>query len=126
MKFEDIIKTEKEIIADGNSIENNIIIGSDINCIGHFGNVVSLNIWTYNCSLFHAYNNTNNIGWQIKALVELFDLTEEDGFLFSKFKNIPCRIITEDSGGWGSKVIGFGHFMKDKFVYADDFAKITE
>ena len=25
-----------------------------------------------------------------------------------------------------SKVIGFGHFMKDKFVYKDDFARITE
>jgi len=126
MKFEDIIKTEEEIIADGNSIENNIIVGSDIRCIGHFGNVVSLDIWTNNCSLFHAYNNTNNIGWQIKALVELFDLTDEDGFLLSKFKNIPCRIITEGSGGWGSKVIGFGHFMKDKFVYKEDFARITE
>lgn len=126
MKFEDIIKTEKEIIADGNSIENNIIIGSDISCIGHFGNVVSLNIWTNNCSLFHAHNNTDNIGWQIKALVELFDLTDEDGFLLSKFKNIPCRIIIEGSNSWGGKVIGFGHFMKDKFVYKDDFAKITE
>ena len=126
MKFKDIIKTEKEIIADGNSIENNIIVGSDICCIGHFGNVVSLDIWTNNCSLFHDYNNTNNIGWQIKALVELFDLTEEDGFFLSKFKNIPCRIITKGSGGWGSEVIGFGHFMKDKFVYSKDFAKIDE
>ena len=127
MKFEDIIKTEKEIIADGNSIENNIIVGSDICCIGHFGNVVSLSIWTNNCSLFQVHNNTDNIGWQIKALVELFDLTEEDGFLLSKFKNIPCRIIIEGSNSWcGGKVIGFGHFMKDKFVYKEDFAKITE
>lgn len=126
MKFEDIVKTEKEIIADGNSIENNIIVGSDIVCIGHFGNVVSLDIWTNNCSLFSGYNNTSNIGWQIKALVELFDLTDEDGFILSKFKNIPCRIITEGAGGIGSKVIGFGHFMKDKFVYKVDFARITE
>ena len=44
MKFKDIIKTEEEIIADGNSIENNIIVGGDIKCIGHFGNAVSLNI----------------------------------------------------------------------------------
>jgi hypothetical protein len=124
IKREDIIKTIKQIIADGNSIENNIIIGSDIRCIGHFGNTVSLDIWATNCSLFHAYNNTDNIGWQIKALVELFDLTDEDGFLFSKFRNIPCRIIT--SGRFGSKVIGFGHFMKDKFIYTDDFAKITD
>lgn len=125
MKLKDIIQTEKQVIADGNSIKNNIITSSDISCIGHFGNMVSLDIWGSNCAIFHGYNNTDNIGWQIKALVELFDLTEEDGFLLSKFKNIPCRIITEGSGGWG-RVIGFGHFMKDKFVYKEDFAKITE
>ena len=126
MKLEDVVKTEKQIIADGNSISNNIIVGNNIICTGHFGNAVSLDIWTNNCSLFSHYNNTPNIGWQIKALVELFDLTEEDGFALTDFKNIPCRIITEGSGGWGSKVIGFGHFMKDKFVYKEDFAKIDE
>lgn len=126
MKLRDIIKTQNQILDDGNSIENNIITGIDIVCIGHFGNAVSLDIWTKSCSLYHYYNNTDNIGWQIKALVELFDLTDEDGFVLSKFKDIPCRIVLEGSGGWGSKVIGFGHFMKDKFVYKDDFAKITE
>lgn len=126
MKFENIIKTQKEILKDGNSIENNIIKGCDITIIGHFGNVVSLDIWCNNCSLFSMRASTANIGWQIKALVELFDLTEEDGFCLSKFKDIPCRIIIEgNDGGWGSKVIGFGHFMEDKFVYKDDFAKIT-
>ena len=126
MKLSEIIKTKDQIINDGNSIENNIIRGCDIVCIGHFGNMVSLDIWAETCSLFHDYNNTDNIGWLIKGLVELFDLTDEDGFILTKFKNIPCRIITAGSGGWGSKVIGFGHFMKDKFIYKDDFAKITE
>ena len=126
MKLKDIIQTEQQIIDDGNSIENNIITGANIVCIGHFGNVVSLDIWASNCAIFHGYNNTDNIGWQIKALVELFDLTEEDGFKLTDFKNIPCRIITEGSGGWGSKIIGFGHFMKNKFVYKEDFARIDE
>lgn len=126
MRLKDIIQTEKQIIADGNSIENNIITGADIICIGHFGNIVSLNIWINNCCLYSHHYNTDNIGWQIKALVELFDLTEEDGFKLTDFKHIPCRIITEGSGGWGSRIIGFGHFMKDKFVYKEDFAKIDE
>ena len=125
MRLKDIIKTKEQIIADGNSIENNIIVNCDIVCCGHFGNSVSLNIQTDNCGLFGGYNNTSNIGWQIKALVELFDLTEEDGFRLTNFKNLPCRIITEGSGRWG-RVIGFGHFMQDKFVYSDDFAKINE
>ena len=89
MKLKDVIKTEEQIIADGNSIENNIIAGSDIVCIGHFGNLVSLYIWTNNCCLYDDYNDTSNIGWKIKALVELFNLTEEDGFILTKFKNIP-------------------------------------
>ena len=126
MKYINFIKTEEEIKADGNSIENNVIVGRDIICVGHFGNSVCLNIWATNCSLYYGYHNTDNIGWQIKALVELFDLSDEDGFCLSKFKNIPCRIITEGSGGWGSKVIGFGHFMKDKFIYKEDFAKLEK
>lgn len=121
MKFEDIIKTKDEIIADGNSIENNIIVSIDIRCIGRYENMVSLEVLATNCLLYNAYSNTDNIGWQFKALVELFDLSKEDGFYLSRFKNIPCRIIT-----YGPKVIGFGHFMKDKFVYNEDFARIRK
>ena len=46
--------------------------------------------------------------------------------------NIPCRLIFEsifepkDERIWGSRCIGFGHFMKDKFVFTDDFAKVNE
>ena len=126
MRLKDIIQTEKQIIADGNSIENNIITSVDIVCMGHFGNIVSLDIMANNCCWYSCHCNTDNIGWQIKALVELFDLTKEDGFRLTDFKNIPCRIITEGSGGWGVRIIGFGHFMKNKFVYKEDFARIDE
>lgn len=122
MKLSEIIKTKAEIEADGHEIDNNIIRGASISVIGHFGNSVSLNVYTDNCCLIHDYNNTDNIGFLILALVELFDLTEEDGFNFDKMKDVPCRIISD---GWGSKVLGFGHFMKDRFVYKDDFVKIT-
>lgn len=122
MKLSEIIKTKAEIEADGHEIDNNIIRGASISVIGHFGNLVSLNVYTDNCCLIHDCNNTDNIGFLIRALVELFDLTEEDGFNFDKMKDVPCRIISD---GWGSKVLGFGHFMKDRFVYKDDFVKIT-
>lgn len=123
MKLKDITKKKDEILSDGHKIENEMIHGADIWVVGHFGNVVCLNVWTGCCALLHDYNNTQNLGIIIKAFVELFDLTEEDGFCFSKIKDIPCRIVSD---GWGSKVLGFGHFMKDKFVYTDDFVKITE
>lgn len=127
MNINDIIKTEEEILDDGHVIKNNLIKNCDIVIIGHFGNVVSLDIMCSDVSLFSGYNNTQNIGWQIKALIELFELTEEDGYrLFTQLKDYPCRLIFEGDGGWGDKCIGFGHYMKDKFVYKKDFAKITE
>ena len=123
MKLNDIIHNEEEVLAQGYKITNEMIHGADLSVIGHFGNAVSINVWTGCCCLLHDYNNTDNIGYIIKALVELFDLTDEDGYVFKNFKEIPCRII---SNGWGSKVVGFGHFMKNKFVYTDEFVKITE
>ena len=123
MKLDDIIKKESDILADNHKIENEMIRGADIAVIGHFGNLVSLNVWTGCCCLLHDYNNTRNRGLILKAFVELFDLTDEDGYCFSKIKDIPCRIISD---GWGSKVLGFGHFMKDRFVYTEDFIRITE
>lgn len=123
MKLDDIIKKESDILADDHKIENEMIRGADIAVIGHFGNLVSLNVWTGCCCLLHNYNNTQNLGLILKAFVELFDLTDEDGYCFSKIKDIPCRIIFD---GWGSKVLGFGHFMKDRFVYTEDFIRTTE
>ena len=123
MKLSDIIRTRDQVEADGYQLENEMIHGADISVIGHFGNAVSLNVWTGCCCLIHDCNLTQNLGIVIKALVELFDLTDEDGYNFSKFKEIPCRII---SSGSGTKVVGFGHFMKDKFVYTDDLKLLTE
>ena len=123
MQLEDIIYTEEQIKEMGYNIENNIIEEAEVKVIGHFGNTPSLNVWCNNCRIFGDYNNAINLGSILKALVELFDLTNEDGYrFFSKFKNIPCRIITDGTGGWGSKCVGFGHFMKDKFVLTEELA----
>ena len=126
MKFEDIIKTKEQIKEMGHSIENNMIEYVDVNTIAHFGNVTCFEIVCSNICAMSSYNNLRSLGFIIKAFIELFDLSEEDGLRLSKIKNIPCRLIFEGQGGWGSKCIGFGHFMKDKFVFVDDFAKINE
>lgn len=123
--LESIIKTEDRIKKLGYGISNNIIICVDINAVGHFGNNVCFEIMCSNVYPMAMYNNTSNIGYLIRSFIELFDLTEEDGMRLSKIKNIPCRLVFDDPNcTWGSKCIGFGHFMDDKFVLTDDFAKI--
>lgn len=123
MNLKDIIKTQKQVEEMGYRIENNIIENVDINTIAHFGNVTCFEIGCANVYPMSAYNNINNLGYILRAFIELFDLSEEDGLRLTKIKSLPCRIILE--GGWGSKCVGFGHFMKDKFVLTEEFAKIN-
>lgn len=125
--LESIIKTEDSIKKLGYGISNNIITCVDINTVGHFDNSVCFEIMCSNVYPMAMYHNTSNIGYLIRSFIELFDLTEEDGMRLSKIKNIPCRLVFDDPNPnctWGSKCIGFGHFMDDKFVLTDDFAKI--
>ena len=124
MKLKEITKTQKQLEEMGYRIENNIIKNVDINTIAHFGNVTCFEIECTNVYPMSTYNNINNLGYILRAFIEMFDLSEEDGLRLTKIKSIPCRIILE--GGWGSKCIGFGHFMKDKFVLTEEFAKINE
>ncbi len=66
------------------------------------------------------YNNNMNLAYVIRGLVEMFDVTEEDGYhFFNKFRDIPCRIVIKDS-----QIIGFGHFIKDRFVLIEDFVNL--
>lgn len=123
MKLKDIIRKKDEIEKDGHEIDNNMIRGADISVIGHFGNLVSLNVYTDNCCIIHDRNNTENLGYIIYALTELLELSSDAGYSFNKIKDVPCRIISD---GWGTKVIGFGHFMKDRFVYTDELMRIDE
>ena len=124
MKLKEIIKTQSQLEEMGYKIENNIIENVDVNTIAHFGNVTCFEIGCTNVYPMSAYNNIGNLGYIIRAFIEIFDLSEEDGLRLTKIKSLPCRIILE--GGWGSKCVGFGHFMKDKFVLTEEFAKINE
>ena len=123
MKLKDVLITKAEVENDGHQIDNEMIRGADISVTGHFGNAVSLNVFTGSCCLLHDCNNTENLGILSKAFVVFFELSDQDGFIFTKIKDLPCRIVSD---GPFSKVIGFGHFMKDRFVYTEDFLRITE
>lgn len=127
MKFKNIIKTKDEIEHLGYGIDNNLIKYIDVNVIAHFGNCTCLEIMCENVCPMSTYLNTKNLGLVIKRFVELMDLEREDGIRISEIKNIPCRLIFDEQDcSWGSKCIGFGHFMRDKFVLTEDFAKIDE
>jgi hypothetical protein len=128
MKLSDIIKKKADIDAIGYDVDNNIITHININIIAHFGNSTCFEIACSNVYPMSCHNNTNNLGYILRAFIEFFELSEEDGLRITEIKNIPCRLIFESKNGctWGSKCIGFGHFMKNKFVFVDDFAKINE
>lgn len=126
MKLKDIIKTASEIEAMGHSIENNIINHVNVNIIGHFGNCPCFEIVCSNVCPMSDYGGRQNLGFLVAAFVELFEKEDEDGVRLTSLKSIPCRLVFNGEGGWGSRCIGFGHFMKDKFVLTADFAKIDE
>jgi hypothetical protein len=121
-KYDLIIKTKSQIEELGYIVENNVLKYVDVNVIGHFGNCACLELRCENIHIVANYNNTSNVGYLLKALVEFLDIEEEDGIRISKIKNIPIRIIMKEQFG---QCIGFGHFMKDKFVLTEDFIKIT-
>lgn len=123
MKLKDIIKTQKQIEEMGYKIKNNYIDYVNINTIAHFGNLTCFEIICMDVCPVSAYNNIRNLGYIIRAFIELFDLSQEDGLRLTEIKNIPCRLFYDR---WGSKCIGFGHFMKDKFVLVDEFVEINE
>lgn len=124
----DITKSLREIKSMGHGVANNIIERIDINIIAHFGNIPCLTIICENIVPYGHYNDIGRLGYLLKALVEFFGVEREDGVWLSSLKNIPCRLVFEGEGEthWGEKAIGIGHYMKDKFILFEDFAKLDE
>ena len=123
MKLKDIIKTEEQIKEMGHRIENNLIEEVNVNTIAHFNNITSFEIYCSNVCPMFGRNNIGNLGYVIRAFIELFDLSEEDGLRLTKIKKIPCRLVFKKNG-FVNECIGIGHFMKDKFVLIDDLARL--
>lgn len=116
----------KDVLAKGCSVENNLV-SLDVQVIGHFGNSVSLVIAAKNVIPYSAYNNTKNIGFIIKYLVELLGIEKEDGLFISEVKDVPARLIFDSKEPcWGAKCVGIGNFMEDKFVMFDVLAKMDK
>lgn len=124
MDNDNITLSLQDIKEKGYGVENNIV-SFELSVIGHFGNSVSLVLMGENIILYSGYNNTANIGFIIQYLVELFDISREDGIYLSEMKDIPVRLIVDSPDcSWGSRCVGVGNFMKDKFVLFDALAKL--
>ena len=123
-RYKDIIKTEKEIkeIVKGCEIENNIIKEVRILVTGHFGNTVSVDMLCNGVCPFPLWNSTHNIGYILRALIEIFDKENDGSVNITNLNNTPIRLVFEN----GCKCIGIGHFMKDRFVLTEDLMKIKE
>ena len=104
MKFDEIIKTEQELKSSGYSVENNIIKSIDVDIIAHFGNCTCFEIICTDRHLMGVYNNTKSLGFLIRAFVELFDLSREDGIKLTSIKNVPCRLVFDGEPSWGCKM----------------------
>ena len=124
----DITKRMREIKSLGYGVENNIIEKIDINIIAHFGNIPCLTIVCENIVPYGYYNDIARVGFLLKAIVEFFGIDREDGVWLSSLKNIPCRLVFEGDGDnhFGEKAVGIGHYMKDKFILFEDFAKLAK
>lgn len=106
----------------GYGIANNFV-SIDLEVIGHFNNTVSLILTATNVIPYSGYANTKNIGLILQYLVELLGISREDGIYLSEMKDIPVRLVFDSSEcSWGSKCMGIGNFMEDKFVLFKDLS----
>lgn len=120
--YKDIIKTQKELINDGYTIENAMLESIDIDVFKRFGGVTTLNMITNCCVIFGGYNMDVILSEAIKCIVDILNLNKNESIGIADIKNVPIRIV---SHGLGSKVAGFGDFLSDKFVLVEDVTALA-
>lgn len=127
-RYEQIIKTEAQIKTELGEycIENNIIEKIDVVVTGHFGNTVSVDMLCENICPLGLYNTTENIGYILRALIDIFDKENDNSVSIKALEGTPIRLVFNSNSSWGSKAVAIGHFMKDRFVLIDDLMKIQK
>lgn len=128
-RYADIIKTKDYFeteYGDDFCIENNIIDNVDVVVTGHFGNSVSLSMVCENICPIPLYNSTQNIGFILRALIELFDKEDDNSVSIKELKGTPIRLVFDSKNAWGSKAVAIGNFIKDRFILIEDLMKIEK
>lgn len=121
--YKDIIKSKTELENNGYTVENAMLEYMDIDIIGHFHNAITFSMVTNCCCIFSNYNMGAILSEVIRCVVEVLNLSEEDGLHLFKVQNVPIQIVSK---GLGSKVEGFGYFLGDKFVMVDDVIELAK
>ena len=122
------MKTYKDIqksIADlgDKKVENNVLKSLEVSITAHFGNTVTCEMLFDNCCLFSTYNLGALTAEILKAVVECLDLSQENGLRISSVKNVPVRTVFDKLS---NRVIGFGHFMRDRFLLAEELLEMAK
>ncbi|MDD4817330.1 MAG: DUF5131 family protein [Victivallaceae bacterium] len=85
-------------------VNNALIAEIDLNLIGHFGNIVTLEIRLSDGRVvFNSCNATARIGVLLQCLCDLLELSDEEGRRLSSVRNIPCRILCSPGGVIGAE-----------------------
>ena len=123
-RYQDILRTESEIVVNlGHSVEvkNNVIEKACITITGHFGNCVSVELICKDCCPLGLYNSTDNVGYIIRCLIELFDQENDCGCNFDILNGVPIRLVFDNH-----KCIAIGHFMEDRFILIEDLMHLNQ
>jgi len=76
-----------------NAIENNVITNVMVDTIAHFGNITSFEIRCKNIVPYSGRNNISNLGYVVRAFIELMGLSREGGIRLEEIKDVPCRLV---------------------------------
>jgi len=130
--MKELIKTREEIekqLGHTCTVVNMVASGIKIKLIGHFNNTPEVSIVAKESDgvagvFFPALGGgAFALGFILRGIAEVLNLTEEDGMDITELKDFPMRVITDAEDGripWGSTIIGFGHLVKDRFVLTDE------
>lgn len=121
--WESKVKTLQELKELGLEVINDVITRTTLAVTAHFGNAVSFVInASEDKQVISLYNSTSNIGHMLRAWVEFFENSQESGVVITQLQNFPVRLIYNPEN---MEYVGFGHFMKDRFMLYSDFILLS-
>ena len=109
------------------TLSNNLIKDVKLDCVGHFGGAIVLDLvfqeWF---SLYGLINTTANIGLVLRELALFLGVVEDDRIdVIKALKDQPVRLFVLNYTDRSAAELAFiGHFMEDKFIWFADLANI--
>lgn len=110
------------------TLSNNLIKDVKLDCVGHFGGAIILDLvfqeWF---SLYGLINKTTSLGLVLRELALLLGVVKDDGIdVIKALKDQPVRLFALHCTNRSAAELAFiGHFMEDKFIWFADLANIT-